>query len=448
MEEGNPFVFLRRDFFMTLVGVIFFTIDLVLDVWAVVNLYHDGDYICMWVLIFLLVGSSVLVQIFSWLWYSYDPQPTNTKVETFIQHKGLLTGVHVLQLGVFLRYAGVLETAVRQFRKKESQLEGLAVYLTHDLNMLRLFETFSESTPQLILMFYIFMQESELELITGEYSFSSMRLSLLLSSELNCSLPFPVAKIAGSCFAISCSVVAYHHAMRSFLPKKAKLDWLSSAIYFLWNLLLITPRLTALALFASVQPLFIAPHFLVLWVALFICILLQKTDFMDNALGEWLYRGTVAIIWYFSWFNVAEGRTRVKSFLYHFFILLDSAILMSVWLRCRDPMLTQSYSLPLVIVMPILYVAGLLMKVLYYRHFHPKHPQLLSPAPQDKSHPMQEDSSPIQSRSLHSGKITQTTGAAEVRVNKRMRKLAANFYSSPIQAGTTRAGPPSDESQL
>lgn len=167
-------------------------------------------------------------------------------------------------------------------------------------------------------------------------------------------------------------VVDYHRSLRSFLPDKAKQRWGPSLIYFLWNLLLIGPRVAALALFSSVLPAFFALHFLLLWAAMALWAWRQRTDFMDSAGGEWLYRATVALIWYFSWFNVAEGRTLGRSLIYHSFISADVAILLATWWSYRDPIQTEAYSLALLVALPLSYLLGLLLKALYYRCFHPR----------------------------------------------------------------------------
>lgn len=178
--------------------------------------------------------------------------------------------------------------------------------------------------------------------------------------------------MVASTTSIAWMVVDYHRSLRSFLPDKAKQAWTSSLIYFLWNLLLIAPRVACVALFASVLSYFIALHFLLVWPVLVLWACLQKTDFMDSPAGEWLYRATVGLIWYFSWFNVTEGTTKSRSIIYHCFMMTDSTILLLTWWHYRDTELTQSYALIMILVIPICYIVGLLTKTLYYCYFHPK----------------------------------------------------------------------------
>lgn len=224
-------------------------------------------------------------------------------------------------------------------------------------------------------------------------------------------------------------VVDYHRSLRSFLPDKAKQGWGSSLIYFLWNLLLIAPRVATLALFSSVLPGYIGAHFLLLWFVFVLWVWRQKTDFMDSVAGEWLYRATVGLIWYFSWFNVAEGRTRGRSIIYHSFVTVDGVILLVTWWCYRDPVQSEPYALALLIALPLTYLLGLLFKAIYYCCFHPK---LWGPPVRDPGLP---DDLPDADVSFRAFPIQDVTVSAQL-VNKRMGRHATHFYSDQ---GVTRS---------
>lgn len=216
-------------------------------------------------------------------------------------------------------------------------------------------------------------------------------------------------------------VVDYHRSLRSFLPDKAKQAWGSSVVYFLWNLLLIAPRVTCVALFASVLSYFVAFHFLLLWPVLVLWAWRQNTGFMDSAAGEWLYRATVGLIWYFSWFNVAEGHTRSRSVIYHAFMVVDSAVLLVTWWYYRDPTATRPYALIMVAVVPACYTLGLLVKTLYYCRFHPNRRKVDSGRGEEG---IETDGS-VTGMAV----VVTTDAPAEVQ-NRRMAALAKIFYTS------------------
>lgn len=92
----------------------------------------------------------------------------------------VLTEFSILQL-FLLRHAGVFEISLRSFfgRLQDSH-QDFAVYLSHDLSMLRLIETFSESAPQLVLMLAIILQRGQLDVVTGAvpHSFTNKQVGL------------------------------------------------------------------------------------------------------------------------------------------------------------------------------------------------------------------------------------------------------------------------------
>lgn len=102
MIKQQPYNLNCWDFLLNLLTLAFFVTDVVLDVFAVVDFYQEEDYVALGLLVFLLVGSSVLGQVYSWLWYSYDNFQTQTKVEGSL-NRFFLRVVHYCQMGIYLR---------------------------------------------------------------------------------------------------------------------------------------------------------------------------------------------------------------------------------------------------------------------------------------------------------------------------------------------------------
>ncbi|XP_068567466.1 XK-related protein 8 [Cebidichthys violaceus] len=433
------FKFSPGDFIFICLGLVLLLLDIVLDIVAVVSFYQEKDYASLCILLLLLVGSSVLVQVFSWLWYSYEDENEDqrqTKVEKCLS-PCMLKLLHVLQLGIYFRHAGVVELSLCSSYSDIRDPEGVSVYLSHDLSMLRLIEAFSESAPQLLLMLTIILQSGELG-------------------------PVTVLKACGSVSAIAFSVTMYHRSLRSFLPDKEKQRMMSSVAYFLWNLLLISSRLVALTLFASALPCFVFAHFFCSWLVLLFFVWRSKTDFMESPCGEWLYRATVGLIWYFDWFNVAEGRTRYRTLLYHGYMLMDISLLCALWCWKMSPdppyfEVPPLYAVITAVSVVAVYILGLLFKLLYYRCYHPNlakeelkgDARVGQGATRLQTFSGDEIDSPMSSatedvpedehyqslRILEADTdVTDRSGprapAPDIkRCNKRMRKLAENFYS-------------------
>lgn len=390
------------DFAFSVVGVCTFLVDWGSDVWVASEFYRRGDLWWFGVLVSLMVLSSVVVQLFSWFWFQYDRELAGSGPQSRAQtvvcgdRAKLFCLLHVLQLGFLCRHISAIRQGFKVWWKKESGSE-YAVYLTHDLSMLRLIETFCESAPQLTLMIYVILRTNRARTVQ-------------------------FVSIAASTTSIAWMVVDYHRSLRSFLPDKAQQGWGSSLIYFLWNLLLIAPRVAALALFSSVLPGYIAVHFLLLWLVFVMWVWKQKTHFMESVCGEWLYRATVGLILYFSWFNVAEGQTRGRSFIYHTFITTDGGILLVTWWCYRDPVQTQAYALALLITLPLTYLLGLLFKALYYCCFHPK---LWRPPVREPGLP---DDLPDAEVTVRDFSIQDSIQSSQL-LNQRMVYHATKFYS-------------------
>ncbi|XP_048882718.1 XK-related protein 8-like [Brienomyrus brachyistius] len=405
VEDSFPFVYPLPDFLLTLLGLVLFVVDVALDIRLVEDLYSEGAYLKTGILLFIFLASTVIIQLFSGLLYYYDWKNRNAGRELLIRGKWSLTAAHLALLAVPLRYANILKISIKSFHGENSLLEGEAVYQNHDLSLLRLFETFLESAPQLVFMIFIIIQKKQVDFITS-------------------------LKTAGSVASIALSVAMYHRCMRSFLPEKSNQGYVSSLVYFLWNLLLIGPRVFAVALFTCANPCYIAGHYLILWAVLVFWAWRQDKDFMDNLVGEWLYRCTVGQIWYFSWFNLTVGSTLWRGIIYHSIMLVDMGILLGFWWHQQEYLEDIFKVEPYVILGIIfsLYILGLVLKVLYYRCFHPKVTEL---PPEEPEVPLRDEVD------FHLLDVAQAAEAAErpkqekLVINKRMRNLAANFYSSP-----------------
>ncbi|KAM6996042.1 XK-related protein 8 [Passerculus sandwichensis] len=321
------------------------TLDVFMDGWVAAQYARHGHPGWAALSLALLAAASAAAQACSWLWLRSDPPALRPAVPVL-----LLAALHLLQLGFFFRclYALKVGWRVCWARAEEEDEQRHMAFISHDISMLRLFETFLENTPQLTLLLYIVLRTNKAEISQG----------LGMVTAFLC---------------VSWSLLDYHQSLRSFLQDKYELSRSSSIVYFLWNLFLICPRILALALFALLWPYGVAVHFSLLWLAMFLWVSLQGTDFMESAGSEWLYRAMVAVILYFSWFNVAQGSTLHRSVIYHGFMLVDSTLLGLAWLWGRPPEEEEehSYLVPVVSAALPCYLLGLGLRVTYYKWLHP-----------------------------------------------------------------------------
>lgn len=246
-------------------------------------------------------------------------------------------------------------------------------------------------------------------------------------------------KAVGSASAIAFSVTMYHRSMRSFLPDKKQQGAASLLFYFLWNVTLIAARLTALALFASLLPCFILAHFFCSWLLLFFCAWWAQTKLMNSRGGEWLYRATVGLVWYFNWLNVVDGRTRFRTLLYHGYMLADVALLCALWCwrmtsaHAERPHfhLSKSHAVATAVAVGMTYILGLFLKMVYYKWFHPNVLKEDLKGDEDGGSGLAQDetdASPAQS--FGADRSAPAPAAPDwKRCNKRMKILAESFYA-------------------
>ncbi|XP_064408224.1 XK-related protein 8 [Latimeria chalumnae] len=387
------------------VGIVAFLLDVSTDLWAAVRYLQAGEYIWFGTVLVLLILASVLIQIFSWCWYESDKElkesPELKIIHWLLTSEGRcwLGLLHVLQLGYFVRYLAMLEFGFRacfQTRERKQLDKGYAVYYSHDLSMLRLFETFLESVPQVILTVCIILHTSKIEPSQG-----LGKRNLFL--------------------AITWSVFDYHQSLRSYLEDSHELGYLASAVYFLWNLLLLTPRILCIAIFTSQFHYFTLIHVVAVWIPMFIWATQQKTDFMEKPASEWFYRAVVAIIWYFSWFNTAKGKTLTRVIIYYFFVTIDCTILLAWIWWYKGPKAINRYLVLIILGIAVSYMLGLVLRCVYYQWFHPK-VRMQKPATSDEV-----DSEKQSLNSMY--RCAQMESGPHAPTNKRMQALARNFFN-------------------
>ncbi|KAI5087404.1 XK-related protein 8-like [Silurus meridionalis] len=420
MKEKVSVWFLALDILAALLSLLLFFWNVAANVWATLSFYYEQKYLFMGVFLFLIISSSVLLQIFSWLWYSDSSEKITSNIERFMKEHELLGLVHILQLGVFLRCLGMLELSISRFKKKDTSQNQDTESLSYDLSTLGLFKAFSESAPQIVLMTTNIIQMEDCQ-------------------------PFTVIKILSSLSSLSFTVLSYHRTMCAFVPEKLRMGWTSSIIYFLWNLLLIGPRVMCVSLFASTLPCYVPAHFLSVWMLLVIWVWWQNTDLMNNKDMEWLNRATVGLIWYFSWLNVNgkhgnknnSGWTKYKGTIYNMVIGMDMMLLLGLywWRRSVESARLSPLPLNLYLLLAMLmfiYIIGVLLKMFYYWKFHSKQPDLwidekdeeLQMKPQVQGYDIVDSSQKPESALTFSSPTQRSMDG----LHKRMRYMAVNFY--------------------
>ena len=163
-----------------------------------------------------------------------------------------------------------------RYHKERVKWYTLMVYEDADATLLRLYESFMESAPQLVLQIYILLKDPHaskiypykppvegLEMVEHDHSEDipdptgvnpMLKLSILVMS------------VCSSLVSLAWSLVVYHRSLRYTYPNKKNINLAGTLFQFLWHFCSITARVLALSLFASALPKWIGPLCAAHWI--------------------------------------------------------------------------------------------------------------------------------------------------------------------------------------
>ncbi|NXA58369.1 XKR9 protein, partial [Mohoua ochrocephala] len=343
--------FTKQNFFFLVGGMIIYVVDIGVDFWVASRYFCQGQY--SWsILILCFRGlSSLITQIFSYEWFRNDWEGADTwKLK-------LAFPVHLFQCGIFIRYWFALkygcQVAFKQTSSRDASEAGpsnliqkQAIDAVTDINMLRVFKTFLETTPQLFLQIYILMEHGK----TNFYQYAAIIMSFC---------------------GISLSMVDYQISLRKSLPDKDEFCVLSKFMYLFYKLLTITSWILSISLIALLSIRISIALLIFLWICGFTWTLKQRTTFCKSTKMEYLYRTVVGIILMFSFFNIKGERTKVCISIYyatHTVVTLGILFVYVFW----KPSIIEEICFTIVGILTLSsLVLGIIFLVVYYRYFHP-----------------------------------------------------------------------------
>ncbi|KFP91777.1 XK-related protein 9, partial [Apaloderma vittatum] len=225
-------------------------------------------------------------------------------------------------------------------------IQKQAIDVVTDINMLRVFKSFLETTPQLLVQIYILLQH-------GKNNFCQY------------------AAIFVSFCGISFSMVDYQISLRKSLLGKDELHGLPKLVYLFYKLLTITSWILIISLITllSVRSSVILLTFL--WICGFTWTLTQHTTFCKSKKMEYLYRIVVGIILVFSFFNIKGRKTKVCTSIYYTtqtVVTLGILFAYTVW---KPPIIKEIHFTVVSILTIFSLVLGIIFLVVYYMCFHP-----------------------------------------------------------------------------
>lgn len=299
-------------------SMISFFLDLITDIAVACFHYLNNDYWYSALTLAFIVMPTFVTTSISLRWYIADSKLENA--EPVSRSQWIVRFVfHMLQVGPILRYYESLQCGMK-FRKTQDPDEKKRVYMKMiyedaDATMLRLFESFMESAPQLMLQMYI---------ITKNYPFDDYEYWTAI---------LQVVSIFSSLVSISWSLVSYSKSLRISLPNKIPMTYPSIAAMFLWEFSSILARMLALALFTSTFVRYIGIVCLIHWFIMTSWIISMKTKFCNTRCEELGFNAILGVIFIFCYFNPVDNATRLRYMFFYSFMLIENTILMMTWFR-------------------------------------------------------------------------------------------------------------------
>ncbi|XP_073440086.1 XK-related protein 4 [Dendrobates tinctorius] len=261
--------------------------------------------------------------------------------------------IHILQLGQLWRYFHTIYLGIRSRRSGDSdrwRFYWKMVYEYADVSMLHLLATFLESAPQLVLQLCIVVQTRSLQAIQG-------------------------LTAAASLVSLAWALASYQKALRDSRDDKKPISYMAVIIQFCWHFFTIAARVITFALFASVFQLYFGIFIVLHWCIMTFWIVHCETEFCITKWEEIVFDMVVGIIYIFSWFNVKEGRTRCRLFIYYFVILLENTALSTLWYIYKAPQILDAFAIPALCVVFSSFLTGIVFMLMYYAFFHPNGPR-------------------------------------------------------------------------
>ena len=255
------------------------------------------------------------------------------------------------------------------YHKERVKYYTLMVYEDADGTLLRLFECFMESAPQLVLQIYILIKDPHaIGIDERNLARDSARDSALKNLIL-------VVSVISSLFSLAWSLVAYQRNIRYTYPEKKNIKWQGSIFQFLWHFASITARVLALSLFASIHPTWIGPVCVAHWIVMSSWVVFQQTSACTTRCEEFVFSIVLGAVYVFSYFNAKEGRTRWKYLIYYSFCFVENTAMIVVWFLYANDGLPAGqihwYFYPGIFGHYITFFAGIVFMVVYYLFFHP-----------------------------------------------------------------------------
>ncbi|XP_034049781.1 XK-related protein 9 [Thalassophryne amazonica] len=304
----------KLQWFFTTAGLLLYMVDICTDVALALKYYNQENFIWMGLTLVFVLAGLILTQIFSYAWYREDIQDHQVNPG---MSKSALAIVHIFGMGIITRHYHLLKEGFAEIwmttPKERKNLSELAATLT----ILKMFETFLESVPQLLLQLYITLCHDEI-------------------SVMQClSMTF-------SFFNTAWVLVDYWRCLhKSSLHNKEMPSVLHTLVYLLYKLCTVTSHIFSCCLLLILSS-YSSVGLAVLWLLGITWMHILDTNLCSSKRLEWLYRAVGGLILVVTFFNASgqnskqqKQNSKVAVIIYYSFytVLNIAAPILLSWLK-------------------------------------------------------------------------------------------------------------------
>lgn len=264
----------------------------------------------------------------------------------------------VFQMGTVLRFAQSLYYGYKSKHTtgaEQTEYARKMSLMEKDATLLRSFTAFMQGVPQFALQLYILTQ--------GPKNMTSKGISWQLLS------------IAGSLGAITWGAVSCDRILGSTSPEDVISDWRVIGMLLPWRLFTIAARMTVLALFSTLFPVYFGLGCVAHYAIMYLLIQHQKVATHNGTRSEVFLFLVGGIVYIITDLLVKYERSYHKYLAYYGTIFVENSIMLVVWFLYADTSSSTAVRCGIVLGVNATFLVGLLFLRLFYEFRHPSAPR-------------------------------------------------------------------------